>query len=192
MLRHVENKNQTRDITVPSTFLRGQLEFVRRTLATLWSFVRSMKSLFLLVFRVCVVLFALIGLGETYKCHDPWLPGCCFPRYCVLHKQWTTLRSCSKTCGWGQLVQIRKIKRYPNSCGGPCPHYYSPQRYKIISCFTRCCPVNCAWTWNSWSPCRGCGMSQQTRTMSITQSKKCGGTPCPTARSETRRCNTGM
>ena len=191
MLRHAENKNQTTDTKEPSTFLRGQLEFFRRKLTTLWPLVRSMKSLFLLVFLVSVVLFALIGLGKSDMSNGSWWGGGggCIPRNCSLY-QWTTFGSCSKTCGWGQLVQRREIKRYSRCGGTPCPPPYSQQRRKRVSCYTQCCRVNCSWWWSSWSPCRGCGMSQQTRVMYVS-GPRCGGTPCPTARRETRSCNTG-
>lgn len=153
-----------------------------------------MKSLFLLVSLVSVVLFSLIGLGNSDMFNGSWWGGGgggCTARNCAL-RQWTTFGSCSKTCGWGQLVQIRKIK-WRSSCGGtPCPPANSQQRYKSVLCYTQCCRVNCSWSWNSWSPCRGCGMSQQTRTITIS-SEKCGGTPCQTlVWGETRSCNTGM
>ncbi|KAJ7380318.1 hypothetical protein OS493_011040 [Desmophyllum pertusum] len=77
-------------------------------------------------------------------------------------------------------------------CGGTCPSDYSSQRKRSRSCNTQCCPVNCLWTWNSWGACQGCGVSQQTRTVRITRWYKCGGTTCPSRRSETRSCNTGV
>ena len=103
-----------------------------------------------------------------------------------------TFGSCSKTCGCGYLTQRRNIRTYSRCRGRPCPYSSSPQRYRTVSCNTQCCPVNCLWTWNSWSPCQGCGVSQQTRSISITRNPSCGGTACPSRRSETRSCNTGV
>ena len=173
-----------------------------------------MKNSFLVLLLVSVALFALVGLSES------WLRGrrsgrggrgrggrrggrgghggrrryrrSCSPRQdCALY-DWTAFGSCSKTCGTGYLTQRRNIRTYPRCHGRPCPFSMSPQRYRTISCNTRCCPVNCLWTWNSWSPCQGCGVSHQTRTTSITRNPSCGGTACPSKKSETRSCNTGV
>lgn len=168
-----------------------------------------MKNSFLVLLLVSVVLFALVGLSESWfrgrrsgrgsrgRRGGRRGPGGgrrrpCSPRQdCVLY-DWTTFGSCSKTCGSGYLTQRRNIKTYPRCRGRRCPYLHSPQRYRTISCNTQCCPVNCLWTWNSWGPCQGCGVSQQIRSISITQKPSCGGTACPSGRSETRSCNTGV
>lgn len=115
----------------------------------------------------------------------------CWRRNCVLYG-WTNSGSCSRTCGSGTILQTRSIQTYP-SCGGTaCPSAYSSQRRRYVSCNTHCCRVNCAYRWNSWSTCTGCGISTQSRTMTITRSPSCGGTSCPSTRRQTRSCNTGV
>ena len=69
----------------------------------------------------------------------------CNRRDCVLY-DWSTFGVCSKTCGVGQLTQRRNIKRRPKCSGKRCPPPNSPQRYRILSCNTQCCRVNCAWS----------------------------------------------
>lgn len=172
-----------------------------------------MNKSFLVLLLVSVSLFALVGLSESWfrgrrsgrggrggrgRRGGPGGHGGrgryrrCGPRQdCVLY-DWTTFGSCSKTCGSGYVTQRRNIRTYPRCHGRPCPYSSSPQRYRTISCNTQCCPVNCLWKWNSWSPCQGCGVSRQTRSMSITRNPSCGGTACPSRRSETRSCNTGV
>lgn len=116
----------------------------------------------------------------------------CPRRNCVLDSIWRNAGSCSQTCGHGRILQIRNIRQYP-SCGGtPCPSSSSSQRRRYAACYRRCCPVNCLWRWGPWGSCLGCGMSTQRRTMSIVRNPSCGGTVCPSTRTQTQSCNTGM
>ena len=170
----------------------------------------NMKNSFLVFLLVSVALFALVGLSKS------WHPGnsssgggggrrrrSWYTRRrsqycrsigqiidCELH-DWTSFGGCSRTCGTGSLSQRRNIKTRSRCHGLPCPLMNSPQRYRTIPCNTQCCPVNCLWSWNSWSPCRGCGVSRQTRKMYF-RYPSCGGTSCPSRKSETRSCNTGV
>lgn len=115
----------------------------------------------------------------------------CYRQNCVL-SSWTNSGSCSRTCGYGTILQTRSIRTYP-SCGGTsCPSPYSSQRRRYVNCYTRCCPVSCLYSWNSWSACTGCGISTQSRTMRITRNPSCGGTSCPSTRRQTQSCNTGV
>lgn len=147
---------------------------------------RTMRNLFLIAFLLCVVT----GLSVARRNQGGGRKRSCTPQNRVVH-EWTTFKKCSKPCGGGYLVQRRKIKQKP-SCGDKaCPYYYTPKRRRRVSCNTQCCPVHCLRKWNSWSPCQGFIVSQQTRTMRITRKPKCGGTACPKTREETRSCNTG-
>ena len=150
-----------------------------------------MKSVFPVLLLGSVACFALVGLTESWFNARRGRRRCARKQNCVLY-DWTTIRSCSKTCGRGYLTQQRKIRNYPRCGGKACPTANSPQRYRTVPCITQCCPVTCLWTWNSWSPCQGCGKSNQTRTIYITQNPSCGGTACPSTQSEKRRCNTGV
>ena len=100
---------------------------------------------------------------------------------------WGRWSTCTRSCSRGTQVRTRGIS-VAAACGGSCNYKLSETRY----CNTQCCRVNCAWSWNSWSPCNGCGMSTKTRTMSITRYPSCRGTSCPSQRSQTISCNTGM
>ena len=71
----------------------------------------------------------------------------------------------------GDIKQRKSIKVRP-SCGGTrCPSTDSSQQKRTRSCYSGCCRVNCLWTWNPWSPCRGCGTSRQTRSIRISVKK---------------------
>lgn len=157
--------------------------------------IRSMRSFLCLAFLIFASLCALIGLSESWIRRRRGRRGGgrrrCTRQDCVLNS-WATFGSCSKTCGGGFLVQQRSVRTWARCRGTKCPYYYSSQRYRTVSCNTQCCPINCWWTWNSWGPCQGCGVSQQTRTMRIITSNSCGGTACPNSRSQTRSCNTGV
>ena len=100
---------------------------------------------------------------------------------------WSSWSTCTRGCGTGTQYRTRGIF-VPTQCGGTCNVALKETRY----CNTHCCRVNCAWNWNAWSRCTGCGMSQQTRTMRITRYPSCGGAACPSQRSQTRSCNTGV
>ena len=100
---------------------------------------------------------------------------------------WKAWSTCTKPCGRGTQSRTRGIA-VNAQCGGTCKVALKETRV----CNTHCCRVNCAWNWNAWSPCRGCGTSTQTRTLSISRYPSCGGKACPSKRSETRSCNTGV
>ena len=103
-------------------------------------------------------------------------------------ESWGPWSTCSKSCGTrGTQVRKRGIA-VPAICGGSCNVALRETR----RCNTHCCPVSCAWKWNGWSACQGCGMSNQMRTMQITQKPSCGGTACPITQSQTRSCDTGV
>ena len=116
----------------------------------------------------------------------------CARQNCVLQSSWTNAGSCSRTCGYGTVLQQRGIQTHPRCGGTSCPSSWSSQRRRYVRCYNRCCPVSCSYTWNSWSSCSGCGMSTQRRTMRIVRNPSCGGTSCPSTRTQTRRCNTGV
>ena len=149
-----------------------------------------MKKYFWFFFVVFVTFTVLLGPSGSWAWRRRRRRRC--PRRdCVLNN-WANAGGCSRTCGGGRILQRRSIRSGP-SCGGrACPPSNSPQRMRYVSCNTQCCRVNCAWTWNSWSACYGCGMSTQTRTVRILRNPSCGGTACPSRRSETRSCNTGV
>ena len=151
-----------------------------------------MKKYFWVFIVVFVSFTALIGPSGLWAWRRRRRRRSCSPRNCVLNTYWTTTGRCSRTCGGGRVLQRRTVKTWPYCGGRACPSYNSPQRMRYVSCNTQCCRVNCAWTWNAWSACSGCGISTQTRTVRILRNPSCGGTRCPTIRSETRSCNTGV
>ena len=149
-----------------------------------WQYLKNMKNFFLVLLIVSAFLSALFDLSESWSRRRRIRS--CNRQDCTHY--WTSYGSCSRTCGGGKQNQRLVILRYPTCGGTACP----AQRYRTISCNTHCCPLDCAWSWNSWGPCRGCGISKQTRTMRITRYPSCGGTMCPFIRNQTQNCNTGV
>ena len=111
----------------------------------------------------------------------------CYRRNCT-PGNWGGWSTCTPPCGRGTQARTRRI-RVPAACGGSCNYTLRETRYCGN---TQCCRVNCTWSWNAWGPCNGCGMSTKTRTMRITQYSTCGGTACPSQRSQSISCNTGV
>ena len=110
----------------------------------------------------------------------------CLRRNCI-PQSWARWSICMKPCGKGTQYRTRGIARSA-VCGGRCNVPLRQTRY----CNTHCCPLSCTWKWNAWSPCGGCGVSTQTRTLLVTRNPSCGGTACPSTQNQTRSCNTGM
>ena len=109
----------------------------------------------------------------------------CKPTDCKL-SQWSAWAACSRTCKGGTTTRIRKIV-YHESCGGSCP---SHPLNETRSCnIQQCCPVDCAYSWSTWSACTGCGISTKSRTPFIKVRNSCNGKACPGK--ETQSCKTG-
>ena len=97
---------------------------------------------------------------------------------------WSYWSSCSRTCGSGVKTRTRTKTTYA-SCGGSCYYYHFKE---TKTCNSNCCPVNCLYSWGSWSPCSGCGMSSHSRSPTIHRYSRCNGNSCPSK--QTRSCNT--
>ena len=96
---------------------------------------------------------------------------------------WSSWSSCSRTCGSGVKTRTR-TKTRSASCGGTCPYDFTDTK----RCNSNCCPVNCVYSWGSWSSCSGCGMSTHSRSSTIYRYSRCNGNSCPSR--QTRSCNT--
>ena len=149
-------------------------------------------------FWLCLVVFAFLAALSDLPGSWAWRRRrrrrrWCSRQDCVLN-YWSTTGSCSRSCGGGVVLQQRSIRTSPRCGGSACPSPYSTQRRRYVSCNTQCCRVNCYWSWNSWGRCSAtCGSSAtQTRTIRIIRNPSCGGTSCPSKRSESRRCAQGM
>ena len=95
---------------------------------------------------------------------------------------WSSWSACTRPCGGGTQKRTRS-KTVKQSCGGGCPYDLLETR----SCNTGCCPIDCQYTgWSSWSACKGCGTSSQSRRPVISRPSSCGGKDCPSV--QTRSC----
>ena len=59
---------------------------------------------------------------------------------------WSSWSYCSRTCGSGVKTRTR-TKTRSASCGGTCPYDFTDTK----RCNSNCCPVNCVYSWGSWS-----------------------------------------
>ena len=96
---------------------------------------------------------------------------------------WSYWGTCSRTCGSGVKTRTRTKTAY-ESCGGSCYYHFTDKK----TCNSNCCPVNCVYSWGSWSSCSGCGMSSHSRSPTIHRYSRCNGNSCPSK--QTRSCNT--
>jgi hypothetical protein len=66
-----------------------------------------------------------------------------------------TWSTCTKTCGGGEQIRGRSIKRHTNNFGGKA----CPPLTQTRACNTRDCPINCAQgPWSKWTACsKSCG-----------------------------------
>ena len=99
---------------------------------------------------------------------------------------WSGWSSCSRSCGSsGTQGRARSVTR-AQTCGGSCYHLTESR-----ACNRRCCPQNCYWYWGSWGACQGCGRGTRSRIVIVSRNPYCGGSACPSTRSQTSSCNTG-
>ena len=102
--------------------------------------------------------------------------------------QWSSWLPCTATCN-GSGKQERKRKKVTAlGCNGKC----EGKLFEYKNCTRSCCPVNCTYTWGSWSSCQGsCGPNgTQTSLRNKTQNESCGGT-CHAPPVRKRKCDTG-
>ena len=138
--------------------------------------------------KAATIFFVLLCMSCLFPSVDSWRRRRrrrCY-RNCT-PGSWSGWNTCTKSCGRGTQYRTRGIT-VPAICGGTCNHALKETR----NCNTQCCPVNCAWSWNAWGPCSGCGISTKTRTIRIKQNPRCGGTSCSSVKSQTVSCDTGV
>lgn len=99
---------------------------------------------------------------------------------------WGSWSSCSETCGYGGIRTRSRTVRIKESCKGkPCPDLT-----ETSPCPNTCCPLDCQFSWGTWSPCIvTCGNGTQIRHAILKALPKCGGKDCPTV--ETMKCGDG-
>ncbi|XP_028399271.1 protocadherin Fat 4-like [Dendronephthya gigantea] len=113
-------------------------------------------------------------------------PPC--PRRDCTYTQWGQWGACTAKCGYVGIKTRTRSLRSSAQCGGRCDYKYSEQ----ASCPNTCCPIDCRYTWQSWSACDvTCGHGKRTRYMKITSNEKCGGKPCPSTRTQKAVCGDG-
>ena len=142
---------------------------------------------FLLIMRFAALILALGVIAAVLTPLNAWRRRRrrrCPVTHCRV-SSWTSWSSCTRSCGGGSATRTRR-KTSSQSCGGGCPYHFTETKL----CNTNCCPVNCVYTWSSWSNCAGCGTSTQSRSPNIKRQSSCNGRACPAK--QTRSCNTGV
>ena len=134
-----------------------------------------------------ITAFLLYIFVRCNGCPSRRSPPPCRRRDCT-YNNWGSWSTCTAKCGnVGVKTRTRSI-RSKASCGGSCSNFVRQQ----VSCPNTCCPINCRYSWQSWSACDvTCGYGTRTRRMRIVSREKCGGKPCPTKTTETTRCGNG-
>ena len=134
---------------------------------------------------IATILFYIFALSNA--CPSRRRSPSCYARDCT-YNNWGRWSSCTAQCGYvGIKTRTRTIRSYA-SCGGRCSNILRSQ----TSCPNTCCPIDCRYSWLSWSACDvTCGYGTRSRTMRIISSEKCGGRRCPTTRTQTSKCGNG-
>lgn len=113
----------------PRHFLRWTFEF------WVWYVSLTMQRYFWSFLLLLVLLTTLIRSpgSWTWRRRGSQRRHSCVPQHCVLDV-WRNVGSCSSTCGWGKVLQIRNVRTY-QACGGTvCPSPSSPQRRRNANC----------------------------------------------------------
>jgi hypothetical protein len=138
--------------------------------------------------RLAVIIAALLYILVCCNaCPRRRSPPPCRRQDCT-YTRWSSWSSCTAKCGSvGIKTRTRSISSGAR-CGGTCSNTVRQQ----ASCPNTCCPINCRYSWGSWSACSvTCESGTRTRTMRIISREKCGGNRCPSKTTETSACDTG-
>ncbi|XP_033639593.1 uncharacterized protein LOC117300041 isoform X3 [Asterias rubens] len=100
---------------------------------------------------------------------------------------WSPWSTCTTSCGVGETTRSRECMCNEAMNGGKdC----QGKGEETKGCFTKACPVNCAWDkWSSWSECsKTCGTAEQISIRKRTRAEN-GGKECVGAGMRTKMCN---
>ena len=145
----------------------------------------GLRRLVLIVTISCCVFTLTTACRRDRRSRSP--PPC-RPKDCT-YTNWNRWTSCSATCGYGGIKTRTRNIDTPAVCKGQCSNKLKDE----TKCPNTCCPINCRYTWLSWSSCSvTCGLNGiRTRRMRIDASEKCGGTRCPSPRTQQSQCGNG-
>ena len=144
----------------------------------------NMRRVLSTVLVVCVVC-SVLGLAEPWIFRRRRRRYRCTAKNCQL-TNWGSWGACSVSCGGGGKQTRTRSRTAHETCGGTCPHLSESQ-----SCNSKCCPVDCAFSWAAWSSCGAtCGWSTQRRSAVVTTRPSCRGKRCPGP--QTKSCDASV
>ena len=126
-------------------------------------------------------------LVETRSCTGTSCPTAAVPVDCVL-SDWTP-GTCNVDCGTGTITKNRTIITQPAFGGKACGPLTETEPCTKPACKSTDKKTDCTVSsWSDWGRCNvDCGDGTETRTRTITQPMKNGGTSCPVL-TQTRSC----
>lgn len=136
---------------------------------------KSKAPFYIIIFVIIVVLASIIVYYLYFKKPIDCQTG-----------DWSSWSECSKLCGGGTQMRLRKVLTSPKNNGKPCSELEETQNCNVQPCDQDCVVGE----WSDWSNCTAkCGGGTQDRSRTVKTPKQSNGKDCPPLK-ETQLCNT--